>query len=283
MDAYDTKAPRPVHLITASVSNPNYEVTIDWTKTTNFDAKGYRLYRRETSGGERKIVYSSNDINITSIKDSITLSKYPYCYEVEVVDYCDNVSIASSLGCIMLLNGKAEKLSHHLKWNEYEKWNENVDYYNIYKKEDSSSWKFIASVNGNQNSFTDNENNITNFVKDHCYQVEAIEKNGYNAKSRSTVICLEQQPIVWMPNSFTPAFSYTLNDYFGPKGTYINRYEMRIINRWGQVVYQTENSAPWDGKINGGFVPEGIYMYQLTVYSYDNKTYYYNGTVTILK
>lgn len=65
-----------------------------------------------------------------------------------------------------------------------------------------------------------------------------------------------------MPNIFTPN-SDNDNDFYIPaKASNINLYHIVILNRWGQVVYEADDSAKgWDGTINGNEASEGVYFW----------------------
>ena len=281
----DHKAPRAVHLVTATVDSPNLSILIRWTRSTNYDARKYVLFSRYGDIGEYTILHSTTNLSDTMFIDTLkNFGTKPHCYMVQVVDYCDNHSPRSNEGCTIYLSGKVDPLIHTLYWTPYTKWGKGVMLYNIYKKEDSAQWKLIAKTDSTTYSYKDE--NLSNFVKDHCYQVEAQEVDGYNASSKSNMICLRQPPIIYMPNAFTPVLSPGLNDSFGPKGTFFAQYEMRIYDRWGELIYHTTNGTPWDGRVFGDnvIVPEGVYMYEVVVPDYFGlKQYRFNGTVHVLK
>jgi len=80
-----------------------------------------------------------------------------------------------------------------------------------------------------------------------------------------TQLKLKECPLViWFPNAFTPNGD-GLNDYYRPTGTNIIRFTMRIYNRWGAMVFSTDNiKEGWDGMIQGGFATPDVYTYQAT-------------------
>lgn len=74
-----------------------------------------------------------------------------------------------------------------------------------------------------------------------------------------------------LPTGFTPDGD-GINDYFDPIAEVTGigclqnpeNAQLTIINRWGEIVYQTANYAPWDGTFNNGkIVPQGTYYYVL--------------------
>lgn len=66
------------------------------------------------------------------------------------------------------------------------------------------------------------------------------------------------------PNAFTPNLQN--NNLFYPvysKGILDNDYELSVFNRWGEMVWTTNNrNATWDGNYKGEFVKQDVYVYQ---------------------
>lgn len=91
---------------------------------------------------------------------------------------------------------------------------------------------------------------------------------------RDSIDCLDP---VLLPNAFTPN-NDGYNDFFEIKGIqdFLNN-EIIIFNRWGLVVYSTENYFnTWDGRDNdGNMLPDGTYFAVLKLQSINKfyKTY----------
>jgi gliding motility-associated-like protein len=86
-----------------------------------------------------------------------------------------------------------------------------------------------------------------------------------------------------LPNVFTPDGD-GLNDYWQPFviGNF-DEFEILVYNRWGTMVYTTDNPAfMWDGKNTGGnLVSDGVYYY-IAKTKYEDKLQDFSGTVTVL-
>lgn len=68
----------------------------------------------------------------------------------------------------------------------------------------------------------------------------------------------------YFPNAFTPN-NDGLNETFFPVTNYDGNYDLRIYDRWGQLVFQaTAPNQAWDGTINGQEANQGAYTYVLT-------------------
>jgi gliding motility-associated-like protein len=279
MRPYDTKPPRVPYLITATVSVPNEVATIEWAKPKNIDVAGYKVYRLRAGGGQGEMIRETGNPDDTTFRDTVNLASESFCYRVSAFDVCGNISSLSNYGCIIGLTGTPGQLVNKITWPPYQAWKGGVKGYNVYRM-DNGMWTLLGITGSAVREYEDKE--LPDSGGSFCYMVEAVEGSGsFDAVSASTVTCMAQPPLVWMPNIFTPGDDL-VNDVFGPAGNYIKSYEMKIFNRWGQCVYQTAESKPWNGVIKGGKVPEGVYVYQLTVEGYDAQKYYLKGFVSIL-
>ncbi|NVN96547.1 MAG: gliding motility-associated C-terminal domain-containing protein, partial [Bacteroidetes bacterium] len=69
-------------------------------------------------------------------------------------------------------------------------------------------------------------------------------------------------PTLWIPNSFTPNGD-GLNDKFEYANAENYIIKTYIYNRWGQMVFEGENTNFWDGTFNGKAVQLGVYAYKI--------------------
>ena len=101
-------------------------------------------------------------------------------------------------------------------------------------------------------------------------------------KIDSVVIFVEGCGNIWIPNAFSPNGDGR-NDVFAPKGACMVSYTMYIFDRWGNKLYYTNNSQPWNGKVNSEIAQEDTYVYMITTYDGLKKTRTFWGRVTIVK
>ncbi len=103
-----------------------------------------------------------------------------------------------------------------------------------------------------------------------CYAVVAIDSNG-NKSLLSNISCVDTDScsLYELPNVFTPNGDQ-VNDFFTPfPYTSVERINIRIYNRWGAVVYRTEDpDIMWDGKEmnTGEDCSDGVYFYVCDVF-----------------
>ncbi len=282
--AFDHVAPAKVYIKAVSVLKPNRAVTISWAPSTSWDVMNYDLYRKFAIDGSMHLVGITTD---TIFADSSTEITQPDCYYVFANDHCSNRSEGSNPGCIMILSAKASagsatgQSSNDLKWNGYQTWFDGVQSYNVYKKDDNQGWRLIGTTtSGNVHEYSDA--NLSDSTIDFCYQVEAVENPGkYNQLTRSTVECVHQDATMFIPNSFSPYNQDGINDKFGPVGLYVKNYTMKIYDRWGEEIYNTNSGQPWDGTFHGQFVQQGVYIYYIAVQDYNGKITRFRGNISI--
>ena len=72
----------------------------------------------------------------------------------------------------------------------------------------------------------------------------------------------------YLPNVFSPNGD-GINDDFRPllpPGIQIGKYEFRIFDRWGNLVFETmDPEKSWDGSFRGGVLPQGVFLYYLFI------------------
>jgi gliding motility-associated-like protein len=105
------------------------------------------------------------------------------------------------------------------------------------------------------------------------------------------IIQIEQDPIYYVPNAFTPNGS-ELNNIFLPvfsPSLSLSSYQLQIFNRWGQTVFESRDPGKgWDGTIatpNGpSMSQDGVYTYKLSfVETGFEKEFVVTGSVSLVR
>lgn len=86
-------------------------------------------------------------------------------------------------------------------------------------------------------------------------------------------------------NAFTPNGDGQNDKWVVTKaGNCAKSVEVRIFNRYGQLVFRSDNyQNDWEGKVNGKPIPDGTYYYVITYNLVSGKTFQAKGDVTILR
>ncbi len=118
------------------------------------------------------------------------------------------------------------------------------------------------------------------------YVITLITSTQYNCIDTTyKTIIVEPDFAFYVPNMFSPNGD-GINDSFNGKGILIDTYEMRIFDRWGNMVFITKDlQVPWDGKTNYGSVAaqEDVYVYVINLTDFKRKKHDYKGIVTLVK
>jgi len=92
--------------------------------------------------------------------------------------------------------------------------------------------------------------------------------------------------ILYVPNAFTPDGD-GINDFFFPVVSGIDplTYEFMIFNRWGELIFESQNQAvTWDGTHKGLMSQEDVYVWKIKVKdAIRGEKHEYIGHVTLLK
>lgn len=68
---------------------------------------------------------------------------------------------------------------------------------------------------------------------------------------------------LFMANAFSPG-NDLVNNVFMPRGRNITVKLFQIYNRWGELIFETDqNNVGWDGTYKGEYVQEGLYIWKL--------------------
>jgi gliding motility-associated-like protein len=132
---------------------------------------------------------------------------------------------------------------------------------------------------------SNNNNEIVIYApKEGTYNISAYYNNKYCKSDLSFYVikivnCLESY--LWFPNAFTPDGD-GLNDIFEIKFLFIKDYNLKIYNRWGEILFEDKTNK-WNGYYSGKVVPDGVYVYVFTYTDYDGKFKQKFGRITVLK
>ncbi|MFN0216035.1 MAG: gliding motility-associated C-terminal domain-containing protein [Saprospiraceae bacterium] len=101
-----------------------------------------------------------------------------------------------------------------------------------------------------------------------CYAVSALDSVG-NESLLSNLFCVDNCPNYELPNAFSPNGDGA-NDLYTPfpGWRFVQSVDMQIFNRWGNLVYKTNDpNINWRGaNENGNQLAEGTYFYVCKVY-----------------
>jgi gliding motility-associated-like protein len=165
--------------------------------------------------------------------------------------------------------------------------NDPITFTNKSTHADSYIWDF-----GDGNSTT-LINPIHNYVSANFYDVTLIAVNQFGCKD-TAVEKITVKSDVQFPNVFTPNLngpnggSYNINDYsndvFFPYTSGVTEYDLKIFNRYGELIFQSsELKVGWDGYFNGKLCQQDAYVWKANMTFFDGRAFQKVGSVTLLR
>jgi gliding motility-associated-like protein len=283
--------PQFVYLKTATVNDDNHVLLRIYTDTSAYISEFQIMRSTDLSGPFVQIgtIPGGNNEPILNYHDySVNVKTTSYVYNVIVIDSCDRAALTSNNGKTILCSAEAlDDLTNEISWTDYEDWQGSVSFYNIYRSIDGLPNPLpIATVPYGTNTFIDDVQNYTMTEGEFSYWIEAVEgmgnSYGFVDTSLSNQADAMQLPRFFVPNAISPK---GLNNRFNATGVFLDSddFTFMIFSRWGEVIFETSDPNDyWDGKINGNWAPEGVYVYYFRFKSTQGKFFEKRGSVTVI-
>lgn len=111
-----------------------------------------------------------------------------------------------------------------------------------------------------------------------------VRLDGENCYDSATLyVTVLPNDTVFIPNAFTPNNDGN-NDFFQVYGTTIKTLDLKIFDRWGQLVFHTSDQFNgWDGSYKGQFLMPQVLVYVANITFLDNTQLQKEGSITLLK
>lgn len=272
--SFSSASPDQIRNISTRVADNTIE--LNWEAPTNQNVTEYQIKRSNTSSGFIPVGISATD----DFQDTgLAPSPQSYCYEIGSTDDCGNKMPQSIIACSILLTGEAKNdNSIELFWNEYTGWENGVAGYTVEKSYPGSG---TSQLNANTNSLTDVDNNNNEQVIE--YRVIAEPNQAGISVSSSNVLRIIKPVNIYYPNAFTPDGN-NRNEIFRINGRFITTYQLRIYNRWGELIFVSDNMEQgWDGTMNGQILPLGTYAFVADMQDMAGRDITKTGTILLLR
>lgn len=128
----------------------------------------------------------------------------------------------------------------------------------------------------------------------HCANpvVSTLESSWYYATVTGPEGCVEIDSVkvivrgnIYVPNAFSPDGD-GLNEIFKAKGVDIVEFRMEIYNRWGEMVFESDDiNTGWNGSSPNSdyYAPPGVYPYRIVAREHGGEVYEIQGHVTLIR
>ncbi|GEO06766.1 hypothetical protein AAE02nite_44300 [Adhaeribacter aerolatus] len=267
-----TNAPQAGFL--SSTFTPNNQVELNFKPAGNNLPKTI-TYQKSQNNSPFTNLATSDKTTLTDANSSTNNGQL--CYQAFFEDNCGKASAASNTTCPVLIQST---LNHdgtlNLNWTDYLGFAGPVQYF-LEQVDTNGSVLSSSPVTGNTFSQKMNTTNQRQYFR--------IKATGVNPTeiSFSNTVLVQLESKFALPTAFSPNGD-GLNDRFEVKGQIYGNFRLQILNRWGQIIFESTNQQQgWDGKIKGQDAPVGVYVYSLTATDGTGKNITQTGTLTLVK
>lgn len=268
--------------------NTNGSIDITWLRTDSANVDTLMLLRGTSLTDLSPIgdlLDPNPEPNNISRDISAMTSSEQYFYQISAVDDC-GTSIVSNHMSSVLLQAQQSPSASELQWTPFEATGRVVIRQDICRAVSGMAGVIIGSVGPGSTTYADISGN--DVVGTACYVIKVVHSLGDGSDTlvaRSNQACTTPMTGVYIPNVIVPG---GLNNIFIPQFTNQNvnfdDYKFSIYNRWGGLVFSTQNyREPWDGTHGGTLLPEGVYLYTLEFTQVGSTPVQMAGSVTLLQ
>jgi gliding motility-associated-like protein len=267
----------PPSINNLSASNDGNAIQISWQAPQNINIPFYEI-SKSVNGGNFQFL---EERVTNSFVDNTAPGENRFCYKVDYIEQCGNLSDSGIEACVIHLEGNMSNDNiATLEWTPYTGWINGVSEYRITKFGTDGGVIRTFTVNAGT-SFTDTS--VDPFAQRVRYIVTAIPNTQGLPTVRSNEITLLKTPNIFYPSAFTPN-NDNLNDEFKVIGQFVSAFRMKIFNRWGELVFTSNNiNQGWDGNYRGKAQPEGTYAFVCELTDEDGGNYTREGSVVLLR
>jgi gliding motility-associated-like protein len=246
-------APGVIRLAEVSVESDNQISTVvSLTGVDGLTTLSNLIVERADAGSNSFQKISPDNNTILSYTDSgVNTAQTSYCYRFSWENTCKQASPPSDVICSVLLTNNVQDMS----WTTQSPFTGQVESYDLIRMDESGNIEEETSkqLDHKQAVDLDKDGNST-------FKVRA--KSG-GMVSYSNVIAISGNLIVWAPDIFTPNGD-GYNDIFLVKSYFADEFRLLIYNRWGEVVFKSDNTIDgWNGSVDGKPSAPGYYTYKI--------------------
>jgi gliding motility-associated-like protein len=278
VNSFTTTLPPTLTDLNATFDNNTVEIT--WADAA--EAITYSIYKNNDGGN----FALDRTMDNPPYRDNAFSLAAASCYEIDYTDACNNVSLTSLVACPIVLTAVVSSDNViNLSWSAYQGWQQGVANYQLQKF--SSSGALLNTYDlAAVTSYTDDaQDAISQGNQLFRYKVVATATDGMLATVNSNTLEIIKSPNVFYPTAFTPdGKGPAENEVFRLFAEFVNDYDLKIFNRWGELVFtSTDLEVGWDGTFRGVDQPDGTYSFLATLTDTAGRVFTRSGSIVLMR
>jgi gliding motility-associated-like protein len=239
--------------------------------TSSFDLE---IERSMAGSSDWTKISGADNPSLVYVDKNVNTAETSYCYRFKYTNACKlsgNEFSKPVCSILLQINGL------DLAWTKASPVTGGIGYYALIQTDLQGN--VIDQVD--KNLETAHKTDVNDKTKN-WYQVAAHASTG-GLVSFSNVVALIRDPIVLIPDAFTPNGD-EINEFFEVKSYFTESFNMSVYNRWGEILFQTNTASEgWNGRTNGVPAPPGFYIYKVEVMDSKGKKIAKNGSVLLIR
>ena len=266
-------------------------IEIKHTIEPNPGLKQLALFKRNEQNEFIEIQKANANQNEIIFKDlEVETNKNSYNYYIQHVDSCNNYTKKNLIQQTILLKENyqvEDSFAISMLFNSYQGYISGNNKYIIERSLNDLPFTSINSTYSDSSMiYNDKIEKLESFEGKVCYKIKCVENTNIymtTSESYSNQICFYFDPKIFIPNAFTPN---GINPIFKPIISIadIENYELTIINRWGQPVFNTKKIEDgWNGQMGNQDAPNGLYIYQIQINTGFKKEIIKRGLINLIR
>ena len=133
-----------------------------------------------------------------------------------------------------------------------------------------------------QNNDSISNSSVLSIYQAGDYYVYVEDQNGCFDYSNSVTVDEVPRTELYVPNTFTPNADWH-NEVFRVYGKNIKEYSLKIFNRWGDLLFESNDiQKHWDGYFKGRKVDENKYLYYIEIIGEDDVLFTKSGIINLI-
>jgi gliding motility-associated-like protein len=237
------------------------------------------IERRPAGGSTFATVGATAPTDTLYIDNTISPDASAYEYRISTKNLCGEQIFSLPHTSTLLKGVKTGPFTMNISFSDYRGFTGGIAKYELYRA--------MPGISGYQwyqmypTASTDNFNNGQDNYQQ-IFRIKAYELGG-NRVSWSNDIVINFEPVVFIPDAFTPNQN-GLNEVFLPYTGGLKTFHLSIYNRWGEKVFESlDPTVGWDGTVNGVMAMDGIYVYDFRYSDFKDKRYQNTGTLHLIR